>query len=157
VCTCTFIQEQFIQLCKVLYMLFGSEGDGKQRLYHAVAAVASLLLELGEVGRQLPLVDQGDKKADGRNISAEGAFQAGDSDSLGRRLPERKDPSLHAKHEDEVEITSREEESSMSSYSVVSASSLFSSSSDDAVMVTREDGQAVEEGTDNVIGMIKIR
>uniref|UniRef100_UPI00358F6515 TBC1 domain family member 9-like isoform X2 n=1 Tax=Myxine glutinosa TaxID=7769 RepID=UPI00358F6515 len=141
-------QEQFIQLCKVLYMLFGSEGDGQQLMYHAVAAVASLLLELGEVGRRLPLADRVDKKPDGRTVSTEGAFQAGDGDSLGGRLPERKDPSLHGKHEEEVEITSREEESSMSSYSVVSVSSLFSSSSDDAVMVTREDGQAASVGSE---------
>uniref|UniRef100_S4RMC4 TBC1 domain family member 9B n=1 Tax=Petromyzon marinus TaxID=7757 RepID=S4RMC4_PETMA len=44
-------QEQFILLCKTLYSLF-AEHPHEQQLYHSIATVASLLLELGEVGKR---------------------------------------------------------------------------------------------------------
>ncbi|XP_032079891.1 TBC1 domain family member 9 isoform X2 [Thamnophis elegans] len=43
-------QEQFIELCKTMYNMF-SEDPNEQDLYHATAAVTSLLLEIGEVGK----------------------------------------------------------------------------------------------------------
>ncbi|KAM4834436.1 TBC1 domain family member 9 [Thomomys bottae] len=43
-------QGQFIELCKTMYNLF-SEDPHEQELYHATAAVTSLLLEIGEVGK----------------------------------------------------------------------------------------------------------
>ncbi|XP_049625941.1 TBC1 domain family member 9 [Suncus etruscus] len=43
-------QGQFIELCKTMYNLF-SEDPNEQELYHATAAVTSLLLEIGEVGK----------------------------------------------------------------------------------------------------------
>ncbi|XP_063314527.1 TBC1 domain family member 9 [Pelobates fuscus] len=43
-------QSHFIELCKTLYNMF-SEDPNEQELYHATAAVTSLLLEIGEVGR----------------------------------------------------------------------------------------------------------
>ncbi|XP_039196786.1 TBC1 domain family member 9B isoform X1 [Crotalus tigris] len=44
-------QEQFIELCKTLYNMF-SEDSLEQELYHAIATVASLLLQIGEVGKK---------------------------------------------------------------------------------------------------------
>ncbi|XP_058505961.1 TBC1 domain family member 9B isoform X2 [Solea solea] len=44
-------QEQFIEFCKTLYNLF-SEEEAEQQLYHAIATVASLLLRIGEVGKK---------------------------------------------------------------------------------------------------------
>ncbi|XP_064423030.1 TBC1 domain family member 9B isoform X2 [Latimeria chalumnae] len=44
-------QEQFIELCKTLYNMF-SEDPAEQELYHAIATVASLLLQIGEVGKR---------------------------------------------------------------------------------------------------------
>nr|KAF6449068.1 TBC1 domain family member 9B [Rousettus aegyptiacus] len=44
-------QEQFIELCKTLYNVF-SEDPLEQELYHAIAAVASLLLRMGELGKR---------------------------------------------------------------------------------------------------------
>ncbi|XP_069781409.1 TBC1 domain family member 9 isoform X2 [Narcine bancroftii] len=44
-------QEQFIELCRTLYNMF-SEDANEQELYHSTAAVTSLLLEIGEVGKQ---------------------------------------------------------------------------------------------------------
>ncbi|XP_008850464.1 TBC1 domain family member 9B isoform X2 [Nannospalax galili] len=44
-------QEQFIELCKTLYNMF-SEDPIEQDLYHAIATVASLLLQIGEVGKK---------------------------------------------------------------------------------------------------------
>ncbi|KFV51016.1 TBC1 domain family member 9, partial [Tyto alba] len=41
-------QGQFIELCKTMYNMF-SEDPNEQDLYHATAAVTSLLLEIGEV------------------------------------------------------------------------------------------------------------
>ncbi|XP_039397085.1 TBC1 domain family member 9 isoform X2 [Mauremys reevesii] len=43
-------QGQFIELCKTMYNMF-SEDPNEQDLYHATAAVTSLLLEIGEVGK----------------------------------------------------------------------------------------------------------
>uniref|UniRef100_A0A8C2Z0K1 TBC1 domain family member 9B n=1 Tax=Cyclopterus lumpus TaxID=8103 RepID=A0A8C2Z0K1_CYCLU len=43
-------QEQFIDLCKTLYNMF-SEEPLEQQLYHSIATVASLLLRIGEVGK----------------------------------------------------------------------------------------------------------
>ncbi|XP_016278689.2 TBC1 domain family member 9 isoform X1 [Monodelphis domestica] len=43
-------QGQFIELCKTMYNMF-NEDPNEQELYHATAAVTSLLLEIGEVGK----------------------------------------------------------------------------------------------------------
>lgn len=48
------LQEQFIQLWKTLYDMFGDHPD-EQGLYHAIATVGTLLLEIGEVGKQFYL------------------------------------------------------------------------------------------------------
>lgn len=45
------MQEQFIEFCKTLYNMF-SEEPSEQELYHAIATVASLLLRIGEVGKK---------------------------------------------------------------------------------------------------------
>uniref|UniRef100_A0A7N8YN42 TBC1 domain family member 9B n=1 Tax=Mastacembelus armatus TaxID=205130 RepID=A0A7N8YN42_9TELE len=50
VCLCLSVQEQFIELCKTLYNMF-SEEPLEQELYHSIATVASLLLRIGEVGK----------------------------------------------------------------------------------------------------------
>jgi len=44
-------QLEFIQFCKTLYNMF-RDNPKEQDLYHAIATVASLLLQLGEVGKQ---------------------------------------------------------------------------------------------------------
>jgi len=46
-----FNQHQFIQLCKTLYNLFRDDNN-EQQLYHSIATVANLLLQMGEVGKQ---------------------------------------------------------------------------------------------------------
>ncbi|KAJ8299441.1 hypothetical protein KUTeg_023501 [Tegillarca granosa] len=47
-------QVQFIQLWKTLYDLF-SDNSKEQELYHSIAAVGTLLLEIGEVGKRFYL------------------------------------------------------------------------------------------------------
>jgi len=49
---CVCWQDQFIQLCKTMYSIF-REDSKEQDLYHSIAKVASLLLELGEVSTDL--------------------------------------------------------------------------------------------------------
>jgi hypothetical protein len=44
-------QGQFIQMCKTLYDLFTDEPN-EQQLFHSIATVATLLLQIGEVGKQ---------------------------------------------------------------------------------------------------------
>ena len=44
-------QGEFIQLCKTLYDLFADE-QNEQQLFHSIATVATLLLQIGEVGKQ---------------------------------------------------------------------------------------------------------
>lgn len=46
-----FSQRQFIQLCKTLYDIF-HELPEEQELYHALATVGTLLLQIGEVGKR---------------------------------------------------------------------------------------------------------
>lgn len=46
----TVFQTQFIQMWKTLYDMFSGETN-QQELYHAIAAVGTLLLEIGEVGK----------------------------------------------------------------------------------------------------------
>lgn len=46
-----YVQGQFIQLCKTFYDFFADEPN-EQELFHAIAAVATLLLQIGEVGKQ---------------------------------------------------------------------------------------------------------
>ncbi|XP_060086343.1 TBC1 domain family member 9-like [Ylistrum balloti] len=47
-------QVQFIQLCKTLYDMFSDQFE-EQELYHSIATVGTLLLELGEVGKKFYL------------------------------------------------------------------------------------------------------
>lgn len=47
-------QEQFIQLWKTLYDMFSNHPD-EQHLYHSIANVGTLLLEIGEVGKKFYL------------------------------------------------------------------------------------------------------
>nr|CAB3266843.1 TBC1 domain family member 9 [Phallusia mammillata] len=56
-------QEQFIQLCKTMYNLF-REDPKEQQLYHSIATVATLLLQMGEVGKQFK---KGKSAASSRN------------------------------------------------------------------------------------------
>jgi len=44
-------QGEFIQMCKTLYDLFADEPN-EQQLFHSIATVATLLLQIGEVGKQ---------------------------------------------------------------------------------------------------------
>jgi len=44
-------QGEFIQMCKTLYDLFSDEPN-EQQLFHSIATVATLLLRIGEVGKQ---------------------------------------------------------------------------------------------------------
>ncbi|XP_076819069.1 TBC1 domain family member 9-like [Clavelina lepadiformis] len=44
-------QDQFIQLCKTMYSIFRDD-PREQELYPAIAKVASLILQMGEVGKQ---------------------------------------------------------------------------------------------------------
>ena len=53
----SLFQVQFIQLWKTLYDLFGDHVD-EQQLYHSIATVGTLLLEIGEVGKRFYLPQQ---------------------------------------------------------------------------------------------------
>jgi len=44
-------QGEFIQMCKTLYDLFADEPN-EQQLFHSIATVATLLLQIGEVGKR---------------------------------------------------------------------------------------------------------
>ncbi|NXM00766.1 TBCD9 protein, partial [Tyrannus savana] len=66
-------QGQFIELCKTMYNMF-SEDPNEQDLYHATAAVTSLLLEIGEVGKLFSV--QPASEADGSGTSCSRALQS---------------------------------------------------------------------------------
>ncbi|OXB74594.1 UNVERIFIED_CONTAM: hypothetical protein H355_013428 [Colinus virginianus] len=65
-------QGQFIELCKTMYNMF-SEDPNEQDLYHATAAVTSLLLEIGEVGKLFSV--QPTKEADSSSNSCSKTIQ----------------------------------------------------------------------------------
>ncbi|XP_034627123.1 TBC1 domain family member 9 isoform X3 [Trachemys scripta elegans] len=66
-------QGQFIELCKTMYNMF-SEDPSEQDLYHATAAVTSLLLEIGEVGKLF--IVQPTKDTDSSSNSSSKAIQS---------------------------------------------------------------------------------
>jgi len=55
-------QAEFIQLCKTLYDLFSDVSD-EQRLFHSIATVATLLLQIGEVGKQFSGLSVSDRSS----------------------------------------------------------------------------------------------
>ncbi|XP_064634250.1 TBC1 domain family member 9B-like isoform X3 [Lineus longissimus] len=61
-------QEQFIQLWKTLYDMF-SENSEEQQLYHSIATVGTLLLEIGEVGKQFYLKHSSSQES-GKSLSS---------------------------------------------------------------------------------------
>ncbi|CAH1786340.1 unnamed protein product [Owenia fusiformis] len=69
-------QEQFIQLWKTLYDMF-QEHSEEQSLYHSIATVGTLLLQIGEVGKQFYLKSE---KSTNSNTEPEG-FMVGSMDS----------------------------------------------------------------------------
>ncbi|XP_028932327.1 TBC1 domain family member 9 isoform X2 [Ornithorhynchus anatinus] len=76
-------QGQFIELCKTMYNMF-SEDPNEQELYHATAAVTSLLLEIGEVGKLF--VAQPAKESDTRGPDARGTARGPGSQALQNML-----------------------------------------------------------------------
>ncbi|XP_010117404.1 PREDICTED: TBC1 domain family member 9-like [Chlamydotis macqueenii] len=66
-------QGQFIELCKTMYNMF-SEDPNEQDLYHATAAVTSLLLEIGEVGKLFSV--QPTKETDSSSNNCSKAIQS---------------------------------------------------------------------------------
>ncbi|XP_023610369.1 TBC1 domain family member 9 isoform X2 [Myotis lucifugus] len=144
-------QGQFIELCKTMYNMF-SEDPNEQELYHATAAVTSLLLEIGEVGKLFitqPAKEAGgggactqgvlgvpfSRKGPGQPYGAESAAShpaslAGDSEehSLGGQMEdiqlEDSSPRDHgAASSMLISDDDTKDDSSMSSYSVLSAGS----------------------------------
>ncbi|XP_034399541.1 TBC1 domain family member 9B [Cyclopterus lumpus] len=139
-------QEQFIDLCKTLYNMF-SEEPLEQQLYHSIATVASLLLRIGEVGKKFNN-NNGGRKADDAPAAAaqapplqpqreEGPGEGGSGETqVCRALA---DAQLEPAAPDEE---TKDDDASLSSYSVVSSGSLQSEDiGDDAVLIGGGGGQ----------------
>uniref|UniRef100_A0A672GFI3 TBC1 domain family member 9B n=1 Tax=Salarias fasciatus TaxID=181472 RepID=A0A672GFI3_SALFA len=135
-------QEQFIELCKTLYNLFGEE-PLEQELYHSIATVASLLLRIGEVGKKFT---NGGKKTEtaapapppaqtasvsplGEDEPAEGASAEA---QMCRALADAQlEPGAPQTSDEEIK-----DDTSVSSYSMVSSGSLpCEDITDEAVLV----------------------
>lgn len=139
-------QAQFIELCKTLYSMF-SEDVAEQELYHATATVTSLLLEMGEVGKLFSSVGKKEHNMvaksepgvcvrDARRAH-EVTEQRGDFIPAGAKGPseEEKADDLPPMHDIKLEDSSpkdagtssamliSDDDTSMSSYSVLSAGS----------------------------------
>ncbi|XP_041049022.1 TBC1 domain family member 9B-like isoform X2 [Carcharodon carcharias] len=157
-------QEQFIEMCKTLYNMF-SEDPAEGELYHAIATVATLLLQIGEVGKQFSspasrrASDMGDHK--GLGVQSKEGVSASDqakteaaqpkpkadcesdvlSDALKTQMERMKlAESVATKREaSAAQLFSDEElrdDTSMSSYSMVSSGSLpCEDISEDTVLV----------------------
>lgn len=139
-------QGQFIELCRTMYNMFSEDPD-EQELYHATAAVTSLLLEIGEVGKLFsgaPAREGGDSPTCPQGPPGGTAFPkkpaaplalAGDPGSTARAEAEEASspggPMEDIKLEEDPATCSAmlisdddtKDDSSMSSYSVLSAGS----------------------------------
>uniref|UniRef100_A0A8C5E976 TBC1 domain family member 9 n=1 Tax=Gouania willdenowi TaxID=441366 RepID=A0A8C5E976_GOUWI len=139
-------QSQFIELCKTLYSMF-SEDVAEQELYHATATVASLLLEMGEVGKLFSSCSreersQEHKPEDGNSdpTASPDAQDLGDfsnpphleqGDEESEQLPPMQDIKLEDSSPKDTPASSAmlisddetKDDTSMSSYSVLSAGS----------------------------------
>uniref|UniRef100_A0A672H0H3 TBC1 domain family, member 9 (with GRAM domain) n=1 Tax=Salarias fasciatus TaxID=181472 RepID=A0A672H0H3_SALFA len=140
--TACILIEQFIELCKTLYNLFGEE-PLEQELYHSIATVASLLLRIGEVGKKFT---NGGKKTEtaapapppaqtasvsplGEDEPAEGASAEA---QMCRALADAQlEPGAPQTSDEEIK-----DDTSVSSYSMVSSGSLpCEDITDEAVLV----------------------
>ncbi|XP_078267784.1 TBC1 domain family member 9B-like isoform X1 [Rhinoraja longicauda] len=124
-------QEQFIELCKTMYNLF-SEAADESELYQAIATVATLLLQIGEVGKQFARPAQRPSLCTGGRGTLD---MVGDllNDALKDRV---EGPALEKTPVSEEE---GQDDTSMSSYSMVSSGSLPGEElSDEAVLVSCE-------------------
>uniref|UniRef100_UPI00398EBC47 TBC1 domain family member 9B isoform X2 n=1 Tax=Pristiophorus japonicus TaxID=55135 RepID=UPI00398EBC47 len=175
-------QEQFIEMCKTLYNLF-SEDPAEAELYQAIATVATLLLQIGEVGKQFssPAARRPNSDGDHQGWSVRGEDGActpeaalvggvrpppragGESEGAGdaaRAQVEGARPAERAAREREAsaaQLLSDEEardDTSMSSYSMVSSGSLpCEDISEDTVLVGCEQA-APPEGVPRQAGNV---
>eukprot|EP00061_Rhincodon_typus_P016991 g45483.t1 len=166
-------QEQFIEMCKTLYNMF-SEDPAEGELYHAIATVATLLLQIGEVGKQFSSPasrranDMGDHKGLGiqskdgvstpeeakaevaqTNVKAD--YESGVlSDTLKTQMERMKLAECVATRRETSTVQSLTDEevrddTSMSSYSMVSSGSLLCEDiSEDTVLVGCEQAAAAQ-------------
>ncbi|XP_078087923.1 TBC1 domain family member 9B isoform X2 [Mustelus asterias] len=165
-------QEQFIEMCKTLYNMFSEDPD-EGELYHAIATVATLLLQIGEVGKQFSSPasrranDMGDYK--GLGLQSKEGVPAMDQAKTETTQPKLKSDceadvlsdTLKSQMERmklaEYVVTKREapapqllsdeevrDDTSMSSYSMVSSGSLpCEDISEDTVLVGSEQAMGV--------------
>ncbi|XP_042195879.1 TBC1 domain family member 9B isoform X1 [Callorhinchus milii] len=114
-------QEQFIELCKTLYNLF-SEDPEEGGLYQAIGTVASLLLRIGEAGKQ---VSRPPGRGNGNGNTGNGSPGNPGNGNAGISAP--RSPAVELSPAGEGLPSSDEElrdDTSLSSYSMVSAGSL---------------------------------
>uniref|UniRef100_A0A4W3HCI3 TBC1 domain family member 8B n=1 Tax=Callorhinchus milii TaxID=7868 RepID=A0A4W3HCI3_CALMI len=113
--------EQFIELCKTLYNLF-SEDPEEGGLYQAIGTVASLLLRIGEAGKQ---VSRPPGRGNGNGNTGNGSPGNPGNGNAGISAP--RSPAVELSPAGEGLPSSDEElrdDTSLSSYSMVSAGSL---------------------------------
>ncbi|XP_059506547.1 TBC1 domain family member 9B-like isoform X1 [Stegostoma tigrinum] len=166
-------QEQFIEMCKTLYNMF-SEDPAEGELYHAIATVATLLLQIGEVGKQFssPMSRRSNEMGDHKGLgiqSKEGVSAPEEakadvaqtnvkadyesdvlSDTLKTQMERMKLAECVATRRETSTVQSLTDEevrddTSMSSYSMVSSGSLLCEDiSEDTVLVGCEQTAAVQ-------------
>ncbi len=69
---------QFIQLCKTLYDMFVDQAN-EQELYHSIATVATLLLQMGDIGKQFYGSSPGGRTGQDSGISPRNSGSNGNS------------------------------------------------------------------------------
>lgn len=81
-------QSQFIEMWKTLYDMFGGEPK-EQELYHAIATVGTLLLEIGEVGKKFYLQKEEPLSSsfDASTISESGSFTQSPNTEMKEDMP----------------------------------------------------------------------
>lgn len=97
-------QVQFIQLWKTLYDMFHDHSN-EQQLYHSIATVGTLLLEIGEVGKQFYL------KTLSESSQSEGKVSISEIDSLAEYVKDVSVDSSPSKDSGSSEVTEDVEKS----------------------------------------------
>nr|XP_015205426.1 PREDICTED: TBC1 domain family member 9B isoform X1 [Lepisosteus oculatus] len=133
-------QEQFIELCKTLYNMF-SEDSCEQELYHSIATVASLLLQIGEVGKKFS--SNGGKKPEHNDVAGPVSDMPEEERPAESPGGNPKEAQVSQAAEEPAEVPQlpasdedTKDDTSVSSYSMVSAGSLQCEDiSDDTVLI----------------------
>lgn len=100
-------QAQFIDMWRTLYDMF-TDNEYEQQLYHSIATVGTLLLEMGEVGKKFYLQKSVSESSTGESSSTKMESLSEDVEQL--KMEESKDPSNSTENQTKEDSSSSQSE-----------------------------------------------